>query len=692
MDELYIRNEFEWNVVLRPDELDAKLKDRIKDRLFEDLENKCIRNIGHIKVNSITIQDIRPGIYNGSHTTGNVLFKVKLSCMAAQPVKGAIINCRVTGKNNAGILATNYAVPFLMFIPKDVADINSAVEHEQVSLYDTVEVEMLDWKLQPPPDLQYWIICRISSIKLNATVVTCLPKENLPTQMLWNPDFNPAINDTMREELTGDWFSSLKMIREKIDTTIKQGYIMKLKKLPDPFTDFVMASCFRQEQKKTRFGSENGKSKTWQATMLNDDTPVTVHTGLPVSKNDIYVKNGLIYVICAEAADEAMTDGDAGLDLGLGLEYHINVWSTHIRKFVNEYELLRPDGDYRDQLKGLIHIPPADKNVSRAYYKLYEMLKMKEESLNGSHIFNGLSEGAKILCMGEAPGGFINALVDLYGTRGHTITGISISEDRQREKVWSRLEDLFRRQPDRYKHVQKIDGASSEGRTLLRLIGDPEPFNQQPGDVLNLENQQTVAAFFEKPEEKAIFITADGGAPHDIDAESEIHHSRLIFGEILLALKCQKIGGNFILKIFDITTALTLNMISILSHFYERVHLYKPKTSRMASSEKYLICMYFMPRDMLQSIIPSMEKILEEWSENLLVKNEQLNMLFENTPKMTQAMKNYNDIFMQQQTHFIRTGIEYAEKYNTLAPGLLEKYIGQTVQAQYQGPCAFFKE
>ena len=236
MDDLYIRNEFEWNVVLRPDELDAKMKDRIKDHLFDDLENKCIRNIGHIKSNSITIQDILPGIYNGSHTTGNVLFKVKLNCMAAQPVKGAIINCRVTGKNNAGILATNYAVPFLMFIPKDVADINSAVEHEQVSLYDTVEVEMLDWKLQPPPDLQYWIICRISSIKLNATVVTCLPKENLPTQMLWNPDFNPAINDTMREELTGDWFSSLKMIREKIDTTIKQGYITKLKNLPDPLS------------------------------------------------------------------------------------------------------------------------------------------------------------------------------------------------------------------------------------------------------------------------------------------------------------------------------------------------------------------------------------------------------------------------------------------------------------------------
>jgi 23S rRNA U2552 (ribose-2'-O)-methylase RlmE/FtsJ/DNA-directed RNA polymerase subunit E'/Rpb7 len=691
MDELYIHNEFEWNVVLRPDELDAKMNDRIKDHLFEDLENKCIRNIGHIKANSIKINTIMPGIYSGSHTTGNVLFKVKLSCMAAQPVKGAVINCRVTGKNNAGILATNYAVPFLMFIPKDVADINSAVEHEQVSLYDTVEVEMLDWKLQPPPDLQYWIICRISSIKLNATVVTALPKETLPTQMLWKPDFNQEINNTMREELTGDWFSSLKMIREKIDTTIKQGYITKLKNLSDPFTDFVMASCLRQAQKKTtRFGTD-ASCKSWKATLLtDDDTLVTIRTALAVSKNDIYVNNGIIYVI-SEEEDMSSDDTEEA-----GLEYHINVWSTHIRKLVNEYELLRPDGDYRDQLKGLIHIPPADKNVSRAYYKLYEMLKMKEDSLNGNHIFNGTNAGQKILCMGEAPGGFINALIDLYGTYGHTITGISISEDRKREKVWGRLEDLFRRQSERYKHVHKMENMEAtevtEAGTFLRLIGDPEPYNQQPGDVLNLSNQHTLTTFYQKPEDKAILITADGGAPHDIDAESEIHHSRLIFGEILLALKCQKEGGNFILKIFDITTAMTLNMISILSHFYERVHLYKPKTSRMASSEKYLICMYFMPRDMLQTIITNMEKILEEWSENLLVKNEQLHMLFENTPKMMTAMKNYNDIFMQQQTHFIRTGIEYAEKYNTLAAGSLEKYIGQTVQAQYHGPCAFFKE
>jgi 23S rRNA U2552 (ribose-2'-O)-methylase RlmE/FtsJ/DNA-directed RNA polymerase subunit E'/Rpb7 len=686
MDELYIRNEFYWNVVLRPDELDAKMKDRVKDHLFEELENKCIRNIGHIRANSLTILDIMPGVYNGSHTTGNVLFKVNVSCMAAQPVKGARINCRVTGKNNAGILATNYAVPFLMFIPKDVTDINSAVEHEQVSLYDTVEIEMLDWKLQPPPDNQYWIISRISSMVLNATTVTCLPKENLPTQMLWKPDYNPEINATMREELTGDWFSSLKTIREKIDTTIKHGYAMKLSTMEEPFTDFVMASCLRQAQKKTRFNdapSTEVKS-AWNALLLPDNSACVVQTALPVSNNDIYVCNGLMYVIQSQSPEQNMEPTENVQ------EFYVNVWSAHVRKLVNEYELLRPDGDYRDQLKALINIPPADKNVSRAYYKLYEMLKMREESLNGEHIFNGAVEGGRILCMGEAPGGFINALVDLYGTRGHMITGVSISEDRQREKVWARLEDLFRRYPERYKHVLKADMPVT-GSTVLRLIGDPEPLNQQPGDLLNFMNQQTIAAYFQKEEDKAIFITADGGAPHDVDEESEIHHSRLIFGEILLALKCQKPGGNFVLKIFDITTALTLNMISILSHFYERVHLYKPKTSRMASSEKYLICMYFMPRDMLQTIIPSMEKILEEWSENLLVKNEQLNMLFENSPKMTAAMKNYNDIFMQQQTHFIRSGIEYAEKYNSLAAVPLEKFIGQTVHAQYQGPCALFK-
>ena len=133
-----------------------------------------------------------------------------------------------------------------------------------------------------------------------------------------------------------------------------------------------------------------------------------------------------------------------------------------------------------------------------------------------------------------------------------------------------------------------------------------------------------------------------------------------------------------------------MNLVTILSHFYERVHLYKPKTSRLASSEKYIVCLYFMPRDDLEAVIPTMEKILEDWNDSWTADGQQLVSLFLNGPKITAAMKEYNEIFMQKQTQFIRSGIEYADRYNTLGEREIEGLMRQTLKDQLQGSCEPF--
>ena len=47
---------------------------------------------------------------------------------------------------------------------------------------------------------------------------------------------------------------------------------------------------------------------------------------------------------------------------------------------------------------------------------------------------------------------------------------------------------------------------------------------------------------------------------------------------------------NFVLKIFDIFTLPTIQIIFILSSVYDNVYICKPNTSRIANSEKYLVC------------------------------------------------------------------------------------------------------
>jgi hypothetical protein len=59
----------------------------------------------------------------------------------------------------------------------------------------------------------------------------------------------------------------------------------------------------------------------------------------------------------------------------------------------------------------------------------------------------------------------------------------------------------------------------------------------------------------------------------------------------------QKKGGYFVLKIFDIFSKLTVDMLYLLSSLYGEVYITKPHTSRLANSEKYIVCKNFLLDD-----------------------------------------------------------------------------------------------
>jgi len=68
---------------------------------------------------------------------------------------------------------------------------------------------------------------------------------------------------------------------------------------------------------------------------------------------------------------------------------------------------------------------------------------------------------------------------------------------------------------------------------------------------------------------------------------------KMILAEIICALKLQEKGGNFVLRVFDTFTHVTLKMIYILTMFYNEVYIYKPFFSRPTVSDKYIICKNF---------------------------------------------------------------------------------------------------
>ena len=65
----------------------------------------------------------------------------------------------------------------------------------------------------------------------------------------------------------------------------------------------------------------------------------------------------------------------------------------------------------------------------------------------------------------------------------------------------------------------------------------------------------------------------------------------LIYCEIYVSLNVQAINGNFIIKIFDLFNYKTIQLVYLLYNCYNTVEIYKPLTSRLSNSEKYIVCL-----------------------------------------------------------------------------------------------------
>ena len=121
-----------------------------------------------------------------------------------------------------------------------------------------------------------------------------------------------------------------------------------------------------------------------------------------------------------------------------------------------------------------------------------------------------------------------------------------------------------------------------------------------------------------KQKRKADLVTADGGFEWNDENYQEQEAYALILGEIIAALNVQKEGGNFVLKLFETFTNVTLKMIHLLTYCYKECYIYKPYFSRLSNSEKYIICKGFKLKS-ASSTIKNLENILEQMNtENYL--------------------------------------------------------------------------
>ena len=245
------------------------------------------------------------------------------------------------------------------------------------------------------------------------------------------------------------------------------------------------------------------------------------------------------------------------------------VWDIY-KKYTNPYEYIHTPiyiNSYQNTTEKIIKRSIAkDRPISRSYFKMIEIVNIFELIPHDNR------EEIKTFHLAEGPGGFIEALAVLRYNPKDTYIGMTLQDDAKDMNIpaWKKSQGFL----NKYKNVVLENGVDGTGNILVleNLIYCKEKY----GSTMDL-------------------ITGDGGFDFSTDFNNqEIFISKLLFAQVAFAVTMQKKGGSFILKIFDSFMKHTIDILYILSSFYESVYIIKPQTSRYANSEKYIICKGFV--------------------------------------------------------------------------------------------------
>ena len=297
-------------------------------------------------------------------------------------------------------------------------------------------------------------------------------------------------------------------------------------------------------------------------------------------------------------------------------------WSN-IKKYTNEYEYIHTPLSISKQAISKI------KPLSRAFFKLIEIY---------NYINYKNDENIKTFHLAEGPGGFIEATNYYRNNKNDVYYGMSLNDPLdQNVPGWSKAMFFLKTN----KNVKIINGKDKTG---------------------NLYSPCNFIYCVQQFKNSMEIITADGGFDFSIDFnKQELMASRLILTEVFYAIMMQKKNGIFILKVFDTFLKISVEILYILSCFYKDLQICKPKTSRMANSEKYIICSGFKLDDsekyfeIFKDILINLNLPINKDKYICSILNCKINYFFKN------KIEESNAIFGNKQINNILTTIRFIE-------------------------------
>lgn len=324
------------------------------------------------------------------------------------------------------------------------------------------------------------------------------------------------------------------------------------------------------------------------------------------------------------------------------------------RKYTNPYEYINSNVPTRSKCVSKY------KPLSRSYFKLLEIMFLFDlyTPNNGSAFESAnikLQNAIPISSfhLAEGPGGFIEAIANIRKNPNDKYIGMTILDDANDWNIpaWKKSDLFLKNNPN----VFIENGATGTG------------------DILCIQNFKHC---IDKYGSSMDLITADGGFDFSTGFNSqEINIIKLLYGQICYALCLQKHNGNFILKIFDCFMNHTVDLLYILSSFYQDVYITKPNTSRYANSEKYIVCKKFIFTSNVGFVAKLTSCFIDVLNSNTPIYR------FLNYPiasHFINKIEEFNAIFGRQQIDNIQQTISLIDSKNN--HDKIESYIRNNIQ------------
>jgi len=303
------------------------------------------------------------------------------------------------------------------------------------------------------------------------------------------------------------------------------------------------------------------------------------------------------------------------------IDKHEREWDIY-KKYTNPYEYINSIVPYKK--KSIAKHKP----LSRSYYKMIEIMNTFNIDFSTSPI--------QSFHLAEGPGGFIEALLHKRNNKSDKYIGMTLIDNDNDPNIpaWKKTSDFLNKNQN----------------VLIETGAD------NTGNILSLEN---LVYCKNKYGSSMDIITGDGGFDFSLDFNNqEISISRLLFAQMCFAVSMQKKRGIFILKIFDCFMEHSVDILYILSSFYDKVYIIKPQTSRYANSEKYIVCKDFL-FDTSEHFFPFLYNAFEKMYNDGLPVYRYLNIPI--CYYFINKLEEYNAILGQQQIENIHYTISLIE-------------------------------